>query len=92
MVHHAGAISRKTCNYISHWAQGTRRRPPRPAYYHCLENQVRGASPPNLVPLHPEEQCHGFRLVAVAALGGHHHLPMEAEPDDDIEPGQLVIA
>jgi len=33
-----------------------------------------------------------FCPVAVAALGGHHHLPMEAEPDDDGEQGQLVIA
>ena len=55
-------------------------------------NQVGGASPPNLVPLGLEEQCHGFRPVVVAALGGHHHLPMEAEPDDEREPGPLVIA
>ena len=34
MVHHAGAISKKACNYLRHWAQGTRRRLPRPAYYH----------------------------------------------------------
>ena len=33
-----------------------------------------------------------FRPVVVAALGGHHHLPIEAELDDDREPGQLVIA
>jgi hypothetical protein len=33
-----------------------------------------------------------FRPVVVAALGGHHHLPIEAELDDDPEPGQLVIA
>jgi hypothetical protein len=58
----------------------------------CPGNQVRGASPPNLVPLGLEGQCHGFRLVVVAALGGHHHLPIEAELDDDPEPGQLVIA
>ena len=45
-------------------------------------NQVGGAPPPTLVPFGLEEQRHGFRLVAVAALGGHHHLPMEAEPDD----------
>ena len=62
MVHHVGAISRKACNYLSHWAQGNRRRLPRPAYYDFLENQVRGASPPNLVPLGLEEQCHGFFL------------------------------
>jgi hypothetical protein len=36
MVHHVVAISRKACNYLSHWAQGTRRRLPRPAYYHSL--------------------------------------------------------
>ena len=76
MVHHVGAISRKACNYLSHWAQGARRRLPRPAYYHFLENQVEGASPPNLVLLDLEdlldleEQCHGFRPVVVAALGG----------------------
>ena len=56
------------------------------------KSQVGGASPPNLVPLGLEEQCHGFRPVVVAALGGHHHLPIEAELDDDPEPGQLVIA
>ena len=92
MVHHVGAMSRQACNYLSHWAQGTSRRLPRPAYYHLLENQVRESSPPNLVPLCLEEQWHGFRPVVVAALGGHHHLPMGAEPDDDREPGQLVIA
>ena len=54
--------------------------------------QVRGASPPNLVPLGLEEQSHVFRLVVVAALGGHHHLPIEAELEDDPEPGQRVIA
>ena len=37
MVHHAGAINKKTWNYLSHWAQGARRRLPRPAYYHFLE-------------------------------------------------------
>ena len=31
MVHHAGANNRKACNYLSHWAQGVRRRVPRPA-------------------------------------------------------------
>ena len=55
-------------------------------------NEVRGTSPPNLFPLDLEQQCHGFRPVVVAALGGHHHLPIEAELDYDPEPGQLVIA
>jgi hypothetical protein len=36
MVHPVGAVSRKSCNYLSHWAQGNRRRLPRPAYYHVL--------------------------------------------------------
>ena len=39
MVHHAGAINKKPCNYLSHWAQGTRRRLPRPTYYHFLETK-----------------------------------------------------
>ena len=39
MVHHAGAISTKACNYRSHWAQGTRRRLPRPAYEYVLETR-----------------------------------------------------
>ena len=83
MVHHAGAISRKACNNLSHWAQGTRRHLPRPAYYHVLANQVRGASSPNLVPLDLEEQCHVFRPVVVAAT---------VDLDDNREPRQLVIA
>ena len=33
-----------------------------------------------------------FFTLVVAAFGGHHHLPIEAEPDDDREPGQLAIA
>jgi hypothetical protein len=48
-----------------------------------MEDQVRGTSPPNLFPLDLEQQCHGFRLVVVAA---------EVELDDYREPGQLVIA
>ena len=31
MAHQVGAISRKALDYLSHWAQGTRRRLPRPA-------------------------------------------------------------
>ena len=91
MVHHVGAISRKACDYLSHWAQGIRRRLPRPAYYHFLAHRVQGASTPNPVPLNLEVQGHA-RPVVVAAVGGHHDLPMEAEPDDDCEPGPLVIA
>ena len=49
-------------------------------------------TPPNLLPLDLEEQRHGVCLVVVAALGGHHHLPMEADLDDEREPGPLVIA
>jgi hypothetical protein len=40
MVHHAGAISRKACNYLSHWAQGARQHLPTPTYYHSFGNQV----------------------------------------------------
>ena len=67
MVHHVGAIIRKTCNFSSHWAHRARRRLPRPAYYNFCDNQVGGASPPNLVQLGLAEQCHGFRPAAVAA-------------------------
>ena len=91
MVHHVGAISRKACDYLSHWAQGIRRRLPRPTYYHFLAHRVQGASTPNPVPLNLEEQGHA-RPVVVAAVGGHHDLPMDTEPDDDCEPGPLVIA
>ena len=45
-----------------------------------------------MVPLRLDEQCNGVRLVVAVALGGHLHLPVEVEPDDDREPGQLVIA
>ena len=37
MVHHAGAITRNACNYLSHWAQGARQHLPTPTYYHLLE-------------------------------------------------------
>ena len=73
-------------------AQGARRRLPRPTYYHFLANQVQVASAPNPVLLDLEEQRHGPRPVVAAALGGHHHLPMAVEPDDDREPRPLVIA
>ena len=40
MVHHAGAIARNACNYLSRWAQGARQHLPTPTYYHCVGNQV----------------------------------------------------
>jgi hypothetical protein len=39
MVHHAGAISKKACNYLSHWAQGARRCLPIPTNYHVLDTR-----------------------------------------------------
>ena len=60
MVHRAGAINRKACNYLSHWAQRTRRAPAETFLLPFPGNQVRGASPRNLVLLDLEEQCHVF--------------------------------
>ena len=91
MVHHVGAISRKAFAYLSHWAQGIRRRLPRPAYHHFLAHMAQGASTPNPVPLKQEVQGHACPVV-VAVVGGHHDLPMDTEPDYDCEPGPLVIA
>ena len=90
MVHHVGAISRNACDYPSHWAQGIRRRLPRPAYYHFLAHRVQGASTPKPVPLNLEVQGHARLVVVVAVVGGHHDLLVEDEPDDECEPGPLV--
>ena len=41
---------------------------------------------------HPPAPLHDPRPVVVAAMGGNDDLPVEVEPDDDREPGPLVIS
>ena len=88
----AGAISQKACDYLTQWAKETRRRQPRPTYYHFLTHQVQCCSMPDMAASEPPAVLHEPRPVVVAAMGGNHNLPVVGELDDDAEPGALVIS
>ena len=88
----AGAIQAKACDYLTDWSRGTRRRQPRPSQYDFLRHRVPGRSEPNAVAPGPPARRSAARPVIVAAMGENRGLPVDPEPDDDHEPGQLVIA
>ena len=88
----AGAIQEKARDYLMQWARGTRRREPRPSHYRFLMHRVHGRSEPNAAALDPPAPPNFPRPVVVAAMGGNGALPLDPEPDDDHEPGPLVIA
>ena len=88
----AGAIQEKARDYLMQWSRGTRRRQPRPSHYHFLMHRVHGGSEPNAVVPDPPALPNFARPVVVAAMGNNGVLPVDPEPDDDHEPGQLVIA
>ena len=88
----AGAIQEKTRDYLTQWSRGTRRRLPRPSHYQFLTHRVHDGREPNAAAPHPPALPNFARPVVVAAVGGHGGLPVIPEPDDDHEPGDLVIA
>ena len=88
----AGAIQEKARDYLMQWSRGTRRRQPRPSNYNFLMHRVHGWCEPNAVAPHPLALPNSARPVVVAAISGNGALPVVPEPDDDHEPGQLVIA
>ena len=88
----AGAIQERARDYLTQWSRGTRRRQPRPSHYHFLTHRVHGSSEPNAVAPDPPALRNAARPVIVAAMGVNRGLPVDPEPDDDHEPGQLVIA
>ena len=88
----AGAIQAKACDYLTDWSRGTRRRQPRPSQYDFLRHRVPGRSEPNAVAPDPPALRSAARPVIVAAMGENRGLPVDPEPDDDHDPGQLVIA
>ena len=88
----AGAIQEKARDYLMQWSQGTRRRQPRPSHYHFLMHRVHCGSEPNAAAPDPPAPPNSPRPVVVAAMGGNGALPVDPEPDDDHEPGHLVIA
>ena len=85
-----GAISQRACDYLVHWAQGTRRREPRPSHYTFLEYRVGGAPAPKVSAHDLPNEDRAFRPVMVAAIGGAP-LPLDEEPDDDQEHGPMII-
>ena len=86
-----GSINQKTCDYLANWAQGTRRRLPRPLQYEFLKHRINPARPPPCSA--PEVAPRGDpRPVLIFAAGGAAALPMEEEQDDDAEPGPISIA
>ena len=86
----AGAISQRACDYLVHWAQGTRRREPRPIQYTFLEHCTGGAPAPKVSSLNLPHESRAFRPVMVAGIGGAP-LPAEQELDDDREHGPMRI-
>jgi len=86
-----GAISPKACDYLSHWAQGTRRRQPRPLQYQFLAHRLRPLPVANLVPNAQAGPPSAPRSVLVASVGDHGALALGEEQDDDVEPGPLTI-
>ena len=55
-------------------------------------HRVHGGSEPNAAAPDPPALPNCPRPVVVAAMGGNRALPVDPEPDDDHEPGHLVIA
>ena len=88
-----GAISQKSCDYLTQWAKGTRRRLPRLPEYTFLNHRVtpNGQAPQDMH-AHRPRLGHVPGPVLVAADGNHEmFLPAEAELDNDVDGDELVI-
>ena len=85
----AGAIQEKARDYLMQWSRGTRRRQPRPSHYHFLMHRVPGGSELDAVVPDPPARPNSVRPVVV--MGRNGALPVDPEPDDDHEPGDMVI-
>ena len=94
----AKAISQKSCDYLMRWAQGTRRRLPRPTTYKFLEHRTGAAAgPQRRRAAGPAPRAPVLRPVIVAPIAGHDHDPIGDVEDDDsepllIDPGPMAIA
>jgi hypothetical protein len=87
-----GAISPKACDYLSQWAQGTRRRQPGPLQYRFLAHRPHPLPVTNLIAHVQAGPIHAPRPVHVASIGDHGALPLGEEQDGDVEPGPLIIS
>ena len=87
-----GAISPQACDYLSQWAQGTRRRQPGPLQYCFLAHRPHPLPVTNLIAHVQAGPIHAPRPVHVASIGDHGALPLGEEQDGDVEPGPLIIS
>ena len=87
-----GAISPKACDYLSQWAQGTRRRQPGPLQYRFLAHRPHPLPVTNLIAHVQAGPIHAPRPAHVASTGDHGALPLGEEQDGDVEPGPLIIS
>ena len=85
-LHQAGAIRDAAADYLIGWAEGTRRREPRPESYAFLKHRWQQAA--LVQPGHPRLPPRPPRLVEVRGMGGRL-LPMGVD-QDDAEPGPLI--
>ena len=89
-AHQAGAIGDAARDYLMQWAQGTRRRAPRPAQYRFLTHRANLAiAPPPAILRIPLPGAP--RPVRIVPLGGVGVLADDPEGADDADPGPLVI-
>ena len=87
-----GAISPKASDYLSQWAQGTRRRQPGPLQYRFLAHRPHPLPVTNLIAHVQAGPIHAPRPVHVASIGDHGALPLGEEQDGDMAPGPLIIS
>jgi hypothetical protein len=83
-----GTINAKALSYLVGWANGTRRRAPRPAEYQFLNNRASKVAEPRHMLLPPEEAARRPPPRQVVVIGCSAPMP---EENDDAEPGALVV-
>ncbi len=90
----AGAISAKACDYLVQWARGTRPRHPRPVRYEFLSHRIQPRPVHSLLPNPngPSGLRRTPRPVLVQSMGNRGPLPLDAEPEDDGDPGPMAIS
>ena len=90
-VRRDGAISQKACDYLVDWAEGTRRRLPRPARYNFLNHSVSNTFR-RPVQIQPALVMAPKRPVRVVALGDRAcYLPVNAESEDEAGDRELQL-
>ena len=88
-LHTTGALSAAARDYLVGWAEGTRRRDPRPPTYAFLEHRWQEAALAPALPRPPPARPP--RLVLVRSVHGPPLPPPAAEEPDEAEPGPLAI-